>query len=126
MPVMQTALVELNNLFGLQRIGELVEQRQLFEPGKSLEPSFFAEPGSPLHAAFTTYFGLLPGSIHETLRSVIHYALSTSPPTQITFAWAPAYDYEINLWQAPDTALTKGGITLLLKSRYPDDTHPLL
>ena len=71
------------------------------------------------------YFAHMPGAIHESLRSVIHHALSTNPPTQITFAWAPAYDWELTVWQAPDTRHTKGGITLLIKSRYPDDKHPI-
>ena len=59
------------------------------------------------------------------LRSIIHHALSTTPPTQVTFAWAPGYDFEMTVWQAPDTKTTKGGITVLVKSRYPADTHPL-
>jgi len=29
------------------------------------------------------------------------------------------------VWQAPDTKTTKGGITVLIKSRYPDDAHPI-
>ena len=66
-----------------------------------------------------------PGGISEALRATIHYALGTTPPTLITFAWAPSYDYEIDIWQAPDTETTKGGITVLFKSRYPDDVHPI-
>jgi hypothetical protein len=31
----------------------------------------------------------------------------------------------MTVWQAPDTKNTKGGITVLLKSRYPSDEHPL-
>jgi hypothetical protein len=64
-------------------------------------------------------------SLQEALRSTIYHALSTKPPTQVTFGWAPGYDYEVTIWHAPDTKKTKGGITVLIKSRYPDDKHPL-
>jgi hypothetical protein len=40
-------------------------------------------------------------------------------------SWAPGYDYELSVWQAPDTRTSRGGITVLIKSRYPDDKHPL-
>ena len=35
------------------------------------------------------------------------------------------YDYGLRLWDVSNTAKTAGGITVLLGSRYPDDTHPL-
>ena len=124
MPVMQTVLNELNAKFGKDNIGALAANRAMYAPGQTLTGALVAG-GTPLQPAFKAYLAQLPGAIHETLRSVIHHALSTTPPTQITFAWAPSYDYEITVWQAPDTAQTKGGITLLLKSRYPDDKHPL-
>jgi hypothetical protein len=67
----------------------------------------------------------VPQIFHEQVRSAIHHALTASPPIPITFAWAPAYDHEVSLWQAPDTKLTNGGITVVVKGRYPVDTHPL-
>ena len=124
MPVMQTMLVELNCKFARDQIGATAAKKDMFAPGQKLVGALIAG-GTPLEPAFKDYLAKLPGAIHETLRSVIHHALSAEPPTQITFAWAPGYDYEITVWQAPDTARTKGGITLLLKSRYPDDKHPI-
>jgi hypothetical protein len=44
----------------------------------------------------------------------------------ITFSWTPGYDFELTIWDAPDTGRTHGGITVLLKSRYPGDTRPAL
>jgi hypothetical protein len=55
--------------------------------------------------------------------SVIRSAVARSMP--ITFAWAPGYDYELSVWDVADTADTAGGITVLLRSRYPADPHPL-
>ena len=124
MPVMQTMLHELNHKFGRDQIQATATRKDMYAPGEQIVGALIAG-GTPLAPAFKDYLAQLPGAIHETLRSVIHHALSTEPPTQITFAWAPAYDYEITVWQAPDTRTTKGGITLLIKSRYPDDKHPL-
>lgn len=125
MPMLQTVLIELNEKFGEKGIGDFVARKDQFAPGNQLQAELFATPGTLLHRALKAYFADLPGSFHEVLRGIIHYGLSTTPPTQVTFAWAPAYDYELTLWHAPDTKLTKGGITVLFKSRYPDDKHPL-
>jgi hypothetical protein len=124
MPVMQTMLNELNRKFAKDQIDAVAAERENYAPGKPLVGALIAG-GTPLQRVFKAYFAKLPGAIHETLRGVIYHALSTSPPTQITFAWAPAYDYEVTVWQSPDTKQTKGGITVLVKSRYPDDKHPI-
>jgi hypothetical protein len=126
MPMLQTYSLKLNNQFHPDRIEAFAAARvQHFAAGKPLDLSFLEEDGTPLHRAWKSYIAKLPMSVSEALRAVIHYALSTKPPTPINFSWAPGYDYELNMWQAPDTKLTRGGITVLLKSRYPDDKHPL-
>lgn len=125
MPALQSVLGRLNRAFSKDEIGKLASARERFAPGKALDTSLFVKKGTTLHAAWTDYRTQLPASFQETLRSIIYHALSTKPPTQITFAWAPGYDYEFSMWHAPDTKQTKGGITILIKSRYPADTHPL-
>jgi hypothetical protein len=125
---MQTTLHGLNAAFSEPGLTTLVQNRGAFAPGQPLHDALAghgAEPGTVLHRAFRSHLAKLPGAISETLRATIHHALSTEPPTHITFAWAPSYDHEITVWQAPDTTDTKGGITVLIKSRYPDDAHPL-
>lgn len=124
MPVMQTMLHELNHKFGREQIQTTATKKDFYAPGEQIVGALIAG-GTPLAPAFKDYFAQMPGAIHETLRSVIHHALSTNPPTHVTFAWAPAYDWEITVWQSPDTRTTKGGVTVLIKSRYPDDKHPL-
>jgi hypothetical protein len=109
-------------------MANMVGQRDKFAPGAPLHDALAehgATPGTPLHRAFREHLRELPGAISETLRATIHHALGTTPPTHITFAWAPSYDHEITVWHAPDTDDTKGGITVLIKSRYPSDNHPL-
>jgi hypothetical protein len=125
MPVLQTVLNQLNSAFGGQGLHALAANRDAFAPGKPLGAGLVVQKGTPLYNAWQDYLGQLPGSFQETLRSIIHYALSTAPPTPITFAWAPSYDYELTIWHAPDTPTTKGGISVLIKSRYPNDKHPL-
>jgi hypothetical protein len=125
MPALQSVLGHLNRAFSKDEIGKLAEARESFAPGKGFDTSLFVKKGTPLHKAWTDYHGQLPASFQDMLRSIIYHALSTKPATQITFAWAPGYDYELTMWHAPDTKQTKGGITVLVKSRYPSDLHPL-
>ena len=125
MPHLQTVLGTLNNAFSKDNIPKLVKQREAFCPGKPIGAGIIVNAKMALHADWIKYLDRIPGSIQETIRSVIYYSLGTTPPTQITFAWAPGYDYEVTIWQASDTRTSRGGITVLLKSRYPDDKHPL-
>jgi hypothetical protein len=127
MPAMQTTLHGLNASFGPGNVANAAGQQAQFAHGAPYQQTL-ANMGSSdpvLNRALREYLKKMPGGISETLRSAIHYALGTTPPTNVTFAWAPSYDWEITVWQAPDTAQTKGGITILIKSRYPDDAHPL-
>ena len=128
MPAMQTVLHTLNANTGRDNIRTFARtNREEFAHGQNLAVALAnaAAKDSPLYDTFKDYLGRMPGGISEALRATIHYALGTTPPTLITFAWAPSYDYEIDIWQAPDTGATKGGITVLFKSRYPDDAHPI-
>jgi hypothetical protein len=125
---MQTTLAGLNSSFGQEKIDTTVAQRERFAPGQPLHEALAdhgAEPGTVLHRALREHLRGLPPAVSETMRATIHHALGTTPPTHVTFAWAPAYDHEVTVWQAPDTSETRGGITLLIKSRYPADKHPL-
>src|SRR5579863_5261317 len=121
MPGLQATTGYLNALFGKQKIHGIVSQRNVFAPGTSLSAGITAivDEDKPLFKALVPYVDNLPASFQEILRSTIYFALSTQPPTQIAFAWAPGYDFELSIWHAPDTSATRGGITVLLKSRYP-------
>jgi mannosyltransferase OCH1-like enzyme len=125
MPHLQTALGTLNIAFSRENLPKLVEKRAAFAEGKPLAAGIVVDASMALHAYWMKYIGDIPGGMQEAIRATIYQALSTEPPTQITFAWAPGYDYEMSMWQAPDTNTSKGGITILIKSRYPDDKHPI-
>ena len=128
MPRHQALVAELNAAFGKDQVAQLVQRRSDFAQSKPLDTALtnlVAKRGTVEYRTFKSYLSKMPGSINEAIRGAIYYALGTTPPTLITFAWAPGYDYEVTVWQAPDTTETRGGITMLLKSRYPDDKHPL-
>jgi hypothetical protein len=126
MPIFQTVLGQLNAAFHGQALQNLAnQQKDAFAPGKPLAAGIVVPPGSPLFNEWRDFLDQMPGGFKESLRNILHYALNTSPPTEVTFAWAPGYDYELTIWQAPDTQTTKGGITVLVKTRYPSDAHPL-
>jgi hypothetical protein len=119
---------ELNTAFSKSQIGQTVGLKADFAPGKPLDAALaglVAKPDTVEHRTFKAFVGKIPPGLQAAIGATIHYALSTDPPTLITCAWAPAYDYEIDVWQAPDTTETRGGVTMLFKSRYPDDKHPL-
>jgi hypothetical protein len=123
---LQTVLANLNIAFSRENIGQIAARREAFAPGKPLAAGVVIREGTRLHELWVEYLGRIPASFQEAFRSVVYHALSTEPPTPIVFAWAPGYDYEFTMWYAPDTPPTKGGITILLKSRYPTDEHPAM
>lgn len=125
MPAFQTILAELNRLFSHDEIRKTAKKAALFAPGKPLDISLAVPRTSPMSPSLQAYIDTLPASFREMMRAVIYHALTAKKPTPITFAWAPGYDAEFTLWDAPDTTATKGGITVLVKSRYPGDVHPV-
>lgn len=127
MPGLQTTTGYFNEAFNREHIQKLVANRDAFAPGEPLSAGLkLVLKGQPgLFKFLRPYIEELPASIQETLRNLAFFALSTKPPTPITFSWTPAYDFELTIWDAPDAGRTRGGITVLLKSRYPDDAHPV-
>jgi hypothetical protein len=125
MPHLQTALGTLNVAFSRENIDKLVPRRTAFAEGQALWQGIVVDEKMALHPHWKKYLGMIPAPMQDAIRAVIFNALGTKPPTTITFAWAPGYDYELSIWQAPDTRTSRGGITVLIKSRYPDDAHPL-
>lgn len=122
----QSILGYLNGAFSREHIKELAAKREAFAPGKPLAAGIVIKEGGQLHKFWVDYTEHMPKSFQEAFRATVYHALSTEPPTPIVFAWAPGYDYEMTMWHSPDTPPTKGGITILMKSRYPVDKHPAM
>ena len=120
MPALQTVLGKLNQAFGTEEgLRRLVANKSLFAPDAELGSGLIIQKDAPLFKLYQKYLDNIPGSIAATLKSVMRYALDQNPPTHVTFAWAPSYDYEITVWEVPDNKKTRGGITVLIKSPYP-------
>ena len=63
------------------------------------------------------YLSAWPVSMGESLRALVARAIQIHQP--VTLSWAPGYDYSMTVWEAADTDISPGGLTVLLRSRYP-------
>jgi hypothetical protein len=124
MPRMQTAVSAFNASFGPQGIAEMDPSVFAADADLSLAEAL-QRAGVSLDDATAAFVDGWPSGIKAAVRAVLHDNLTRSGTVPVTFAWAPGYDFEVSIWDVRDTAETAGGITILFKSRYPDDTHPL-
>lgn len=124
MPRMQTAVSAFNASFGPHGIAEM--DREAFAPdGDAPFSESLRRAGVELDEVTASFVDGWPSGIRAAVRAVLHENLTRGGTVPVTFAWAPGYDFEVSIWDVRDTAETAGGITILFKSRYPDDTHPL-
>jgi hypothetical protein len=114
-------LGELNAAFGGKTPLMNADHSPAFASGQPLGPALAnVLQDEELKYLLNAYIGMLPGSFQESLRSIIHYALSQDPQVLLNFAWAPGYDFEMSIWEMVEPAPAQNGITILLKGRYPD------
>jgi hypothetical protein len=121
MPIMQGVIERLNAVFHRKHIREV--DPALLAPGASLSTA--ARKVGAARALFEREFiDSWPPALQETIRAAIYSALTRKPRIPVTFSWAPGYDFEVSIWEAAGTQRTMGGITIHLRSRYPDDHIP--
>ena len=116
-------LGELNRAFGGLKPTVGPDQASAFRPGEPLSKALVRVldlHDKDLNEVLSAYVQMLPGGFQESLRSIIHYALSSDPPVLLNFSWAPAYDFELTIWEIVEPAPARGGISIALKGRYPD------
>lgn len=121
MPTAQAMVVELNKRFTGPALRQL--QANMFAPGADLA-ALALKNGVAQNAFETGVIAAIPKGIQEMLRALIFDNLKRDTRLSITWAWAPGYDYELQTWECPGTAVSPGGITILLRTRYPLDEHP--
>ncbi len=123
MPTMQSILGPVNERFSVRRIRDI--DRELFNraSGITLPEAFDKLVGLPVFVF--EYLESWPSGLLAAVQGVLHDNLQRARPVPVTFAWAPAYDFEVSIWDVADAKKTRGGITILFKSRYPSDQHPL-
>jgi hypothetical protein len=118
MSTYMTMVTRANALFHPENLDLLDPTR--VAPGKPFSDSL-KERGIARSDRELDYFMSWPEGLREALQAIVHSALSRTPRLPVTLAWAPGYDYELTMWETPGTKEGPGGITILLRSRYPGD-----
>lgn len=101
MPMFNAVVRHLNRRFDDDNIGDFARSVDQFAQGRALDVEVLAFPDAAVARLFQSYLNKLPSGLHEVLRALLSHALSASPPIPISFSWAPAYDYELTVWQPP-------------------------
>ena len=121
MPHMQAMASRFNEALGHQNIDKIPVEK-LGSSG-SLE-DFLRGAGVVGTDTEMAYLDGWPEGLKEVLRAALRSALGRPGRLPVTISWAPGYDYEVQVWEAPGTAGSRGGMTILMRSRYPADAHP--
>jgi hypothetical protein len=126
MPALQTAMGPLNERFGPRHVVDNSELNHpdLFAEGTQLADLVEAQDFVLLEPV-VEFLQSMPLGIHEAIRAVIRANHQRAVPLPITFAWQPGYDWELTINDISSTDETAGGITMIVRSRYPSDKHPL-
>ena len=121
MPVLQTLIVKLNGLTTAQRLLEY-KRAVAKDPKATIDDLGKVISDSDLGARF---IGVWPRTMRAIIRTLIEDNLEREKPLSITWLWKPSHDYEISVWECEDTSVSEGGISVLIGSRYPLETHPV-
>ena len=121
MPFFQLMIGRVNQVFDWPAVNEL--DPSLFDPGVALV-DLASENDIATNSREAAVLRAIPRGMQEAIRALIRDNLSREVSLAMTFAWAPGYDYELQVWEAPGDDGSRGGITVLLRTRYPSDTHP--
>jgi hypothetical protein len=116
-------LGKLNAAFGGASPTVGHEELARFAPGEELGPALASILGGDdgdLNALLAAYVGTMPPSFREALRAVIYSALDRSTQALLNFSWAPAYDFELTIWEIVEPPPHASGVHILIRGRYPD------
>ena len=121
MPALQTLIVKLN---------QLTTSRRLLEYKQSIarNPEAMVSELGPLISDSdigARFLKVWPRSMRAMMTTLIQDNLQRAKPLSITWLWKPSHDYEMTVWECEDTTVSDGGISVLLGSRYPLETHPV-
>lgn len=121
MPFFQLMTGRLNRAFDWPGVNDIAPE--VFDPGVSLV-DLALENEIAIDPREADVLRSIPRGMQEALRALIRDNLARETSLAMTFAWAPGYDYELQVWEAPGVDGSRGGITVILRTRYPSDTHP--
>ena len=115
MPLLQAMSMRANFILNRDRIGNI----ELGALDADTLPGLATNLEIATNDNERAYLGAWPPTLQEGLRATLVSAINRRQP--VTVSWAPAYDYQITLWEAADTDVSPGGLTILLQGRYPGD-----
>ena len=87
-------------------------------------PGIIDQLGIVHHAGQLAFIASTPASMQAAILAIAGENLSRDEPKQMMFTWAPGYDWELHVWESTASAVSDGGITVQVRSRYPGDAHP--
>ena len=96
MPAYQAFLGKLNPLLVPGTEGAL--NPELFAPDQPWTDAADAA-GITEGTTVSNIISAIPASVAEAMRAAIYSALTRD--LAVTVAWAPSYDFELNVWEAP-------------------------
>jgi hypothetical protein len=122
---MQTAVSSLNTAFNDRNISKI--NAEGFKPGprRTLTGALRDVSGLRLSNAVLEYLDTWPSGVMAAIHGVLHDNLTRAATVPVTFAWQPGYDFSVTIHDVHDTKTSRGGITIVVTSRYPADEHPL-
>jgi hypothetical protein len=121
MPVLQRVVVKLNQITTAEKLLEY-KRAVARDPKATIDDLSGVISDSDLGARFIKVW---PRTMQAIMRTLIEDNLKREKPLSITWLWKPSHDYEITVWEAEDTSVSDGGISVLIGSRYPLETHPV-
>lgn len=121
MPMLNSLASNFNAQFLPTTIALTASKAAFFAPGKPLKADFVYPSNTAYHAALTGYLTVMPGTVKETIRATIYYALTQTPPVGITFVWTTAPQFAASVAQNPPTRTGDGAITLFVQGPFPSE-----
>jgi hypothetical protein len=109
----------------VERLNQLTTAENLakYKKGKPIPPEQFLKmfATSRHERGFATSF---PPGLQAAIGAVLTRNIERKQPLTVAWAWKPSYDFELSLYECEDTSVSKGGITIVMGTRYPLDPHP--
>lgn len=126
MPMLETAAFNLNAAFAPTKINATAADAGAFAPGMPLRADFVYPAGSAEYGELTTYLGLMPAAVKESIRATIYFALTRNPAVPVTFTWRPGYYFSVAVAQLPATKVRQGAINLAIEGPLPNDRFSVM
>jgi hypothetical protein len=116
MPWLQQMGTEASTQTTSANIGDTQTRVAALAPTATFTDFVAAVLDRALETAEEAYLNAWPPGLLATIQAAVADAITRGVPVQVQ--WAPAYDYEVHVWEALAGA-TSGGLILNLRSPYP-------